>query len=82
VLAFDETSGAWAIEEHQEPTEILPNNMIYEKLAPFEYLEFVAGLWELPSAPAEGRARELIDRLGLGRDGVVVGARCGSSGPG
>ena len=40
--------------------------MIYEKLTPFEYLEFVAGLWEMPTAVAEERARALIDCLGLG----------------
>lgn len=40
--------------------------MIYEKLTPFEYLEFVAGLWEMPAAVAEERARALIDCLGLG----------------
>ena len=40
--------------------------MIYEKLTPFEYLEFVAGLWGLPSGEAEGKARHLIDWLGLG----------------
>ena len=40
--------------------------MIYEKLSPFEYLEFVAGLWSIDAATAEARARELIDWLGLG----------------
>ena len=40
--------------------------MIYEKLTPFEYLEFVAGLWSLDAAAAEARARELFDWLGLG----------------
>jgi ABC-2 type transport system ATP-binding protein len=39
--------------------------MIYDKLTPFEYLEFVAGLWGADSALAETRARELIDWLGL-----------------
>ncbi len=39
--------------------------MIYEKLTPFEYLEFVAGLWNMDAAAAEARARELIDWLGL-----------------
>ncbi len=39
--------------------------MIYEKLTPFEYLEFVAGLWSLDAAVAEARARELFDWLGL-----------------
>jgi ABC-2 type transport system ATP-binding protein len=40
--------------------------MIYDKLTPFEYLEFVAGLWGIPAETAEARARELIDWLGLG----------------
>ncbi len=39
--------------------------MIYEKLTPFEYLEFVAGLWSIEAATAEARARHLIDWLGL-----------------
>jgi len=40
--------------------------MIYDKLTPFEYLEFVAGLWGLQAAVAQARARDLIDWLGLG----------------
>ncbi len=40
--------------------------MIYDKLTPFEYLEFVAGLWSIDAATAEARARHLIDWLGLG----------------
>jgi ABC-2 type transport system ATP-binding protein len=39
--------------------------MIYDKLTPYEYLEFVAGLWSLDTDVAEGRARELIGWLGL-----------------
>jgi ABC-2 type transport system ATP-binding protein len=39
--------------------------MIYDKLTPFKYLEFVAGLWGVDAALAEVRARELIDWLGL-----------------
>jgi ABC-2 type transport system ATP-binding protein len=39
--------------------------MIYDKLTPYEYLEFVAGLWGVEPALAEARARELIDWLGL-----------------
>jgi ABC-2 type transport system ATP-binding protein len=39
--------------------------MIYDKLTPFEYLEFVAGLWGIEPALAEARANELIDWLGL-----------------
>jgi ABC-2 type transport system ATP-binding protein len=39
--------------------------MIYDKLTPFEYLEFVAGLWGIDAAAAEGCARDLLFRLGL-----------------
>ena len=39
--------------------------MIYDKLTPFEYLEFVAGLWGIDAATAHGRAEHLIDWLGL-----------------
>ena len=40
--------------------------MIYDKLTPYEYLEFVAGLWRIAPREAERRARELIDWLALG----------------
>jgi ABC-2 type transport system ATP-binding protein len=40
--------------------------MVYDRLTPFEYLEFVAGLWEIDAARAEARSRELIGWLGLG----------------
>ncbi|MEO8668952.1 MAG: ABC transporter ATP-binding protein [Bauldia sp.] len=40
--------------------------MIYDKLTPLEYLEFVAGLWSVEPAAAEQRSRSLIDWLGLG----------------
>jgi ABC-2 type transport system ATP-binding protein len=39
--------------------------MIYDKLTPLEYLEFVAGLWGIDAAVAEARARDLIGWLGL-----------------
>jgi len=39
--------------------------MIYDKLTPFEYLEFVAGLWSVEPALAEARARELLRWLDL-----------------
>lgn len=39
--------------------------MLYGKLKPFEYLEFVAGLWGVRAEEAEPRARELLDWLGL-----------------
>jgi ABC-2 type transport system ATP-binding protein len=39
--------------------------MIYDRLTPFEYLEFVAGLWRIDTAAAERSANELLDWLGL-----------------
>jgi ABC-2 type transport system ATP-binding protein len=39
--------------------------MIYDKLTPFEYLEFVARLWSIDAATAEARSRTLIDWLEL-----------------
>jgi ABC-2 type transport system ATP-binding protein len=39
--------------------------MIYDKLTPFEYLEFVAGLWGIDAGAAEASARDLLDWLGL-----------------
>jgi ABC-2 type transport system ATP-binding protein len=39
--------------------------MIYDKLTPLEYLEFVAGLWSIEPTLAQGRAHELIGWLGL-----------------
>jgi ABC-2 type transport system ATP-binding protein len=39
--------------------------MIYDKLTPLEYLEFVAGLWGIDSRRAEAAAHELLASLGL-----------------
>jgi ABC-2 type transport system ATP-binding protein len=39
--------------------------MLYERLSALEYLEFVAGLWNLPAATAAPRAEELLRWLGL-----------------
>src|SRR5690349_19559737 len=39
--------------------------MIYDKLTPSEYLEFVAGLWGIATARAQGAARQLLISLGL-----------------
>ncbi len=39
--------------------------MIYDKLTPLEYLEFVAGLWNVETAVADARARDLLQWLGL-----------------
>ena len=40
--------------------------MIYDKLTPIEYLEFVAGLWQVAPRLAKANAETLIDWLGLG----------------
>jgi ABC-2 type transport system ATP-binding protein len=39
--------------------------MIYDKLTPIEYLEFIAGLWNVETSLAEARARDLLGWLGL-----------------
>jgi len=47
-------------------TAWLPDEpLIYERLTPWEYLEFVAGLWDMPAARAEARAESLLRRLNL-----------------
>ena len=39
--------------------------MLYGKLRPLEYLEFVAGLWNIPAQKAEPKAIDLLKQLGL-----------------
>ncbi|GLQ08705.1 ABC transporter ATP-binding protein [Devosia yakushimensis] len=39
--------------------------MVYDRLTPLEYLEFVAGLWQIDASAAQRRAHELIGWLGL-----------------
>jgi ABC-2 type transport system ATP-binding protein len=39
--------------------------MIYDKLTPLEYLQFVGGLWSVPSKLAATRAHDLVGWLGL-----------------
>ena len=44
----------------------LPDDpMLYNKLKPFEYLEFVAGLWGMPPDAAQKKAVELLEWLDL-----------------
>jgi len=47
--------------------------MIYDKLTPVEYLEFVSGLWNVETGVAESRARELLRWLDLEK---VAQERC------
>lgn len=39
--------------------------MIYDKLSPLEYLEFVAGLWNIEPRAAKAKAEDLLETLGL-----------------
>ena len=39
--------------------------MLYDKLTPLEYLEFIAGLWAVEGEAAKARAEELLRLLGL-----------------
>jgi len=39
--------------------------LLYDRLTPLEYLEFVAGLWRLEPGVARARAEELLETLGL-----------------
>jgi ABC-2 type transport system ATP-binding protein len=47
--------------------------MLYDKLDPLEYLEFVAGLWGVPASVAAPRAEELLRWLDLWEQ---RGSRC------
>jgi ABC-2 type transport system ATP-binding protein len=42
--------------------------MLYDRLTPMEYLEFVAGLWNVPPEVAQPRAEDLLKTLGLWDD--------------
>ncbi|WP_235523871.1 MULTISPECIES: ABC transporter ATP-binding protein [unclassified Caulobacter] len=39
--------------------------MVYDRLTPLEYLEFVAGLWNVEPKAAKARAEDLLAKLGL-----------------
>lgn len=39
--------------------------MVYDRLTPLEYLEFVAGLWQIDARAAEAKSHELLGWLGL-----------------
>jgi ABC-2 type transport system ATP-binding protein len=47
-------------------TAWLPDEpLLYDRLSPMEYLEFVAGLWSVEPALAKSRAESLLETLGL-----------------
>ncbi len=50
----------------KQVTAWLPDEpLLYDRLTPLEYLEFVAGLWQVPAAVARLRAEALLTELGL-----------------
>jgi len=53
-------------EDAKRVLAFLPDDpLLYAKLRPMEYLEFVAGLWGLDPAAARDRAQRLLEWLGL-----------------
>ena len=50
----------------KQVTAWLPDEpLLYDRLTPLEYLEFVAGLWRVPAQLARARAEALLLELGL-----------------
>ena len=50
----------------KQVTAWLPDEpLLYDRLTPLEYLEFVAGLWRVPADLARARAEALLVKLGL-----------------
>ena len=65
--------GIFGIDALQEPVAakqimawVSDEPMIYDKLTPLEYLEFVAGLWGIDPKASQASAHELLLSLGLG----------------
>ena len=65
--------GIFGIDALQEPVAakqimawVSDEPMIYDKLTPLEYLEFVAGLWGIDPKASQASAHELLVSLGLG----------------
>jgi ABC-2 type transport system ATP-binding protein len=47
-------------------TAWLPDEpLLYDRLSPMEYLQFIAGLWRIPAPLARARAEQLLETLGL-----------------
>ncbi|MCC6780060.1 MAG: heme ABC exporter ATP-binding protein CcmA [Hyphomicrobiales bacterium] len=65
IRVFGRDARADAVAAKQVMAWISDEPMIYDKLTPFEYLEFVAGLWGIAPTAAEDRAAELLRQLGL-----------------
>ncbi len=62
------------IEAKRRVAWVSDDPMVYDRLTPLEYLEFVAGLWAIPPDVAEMRAHDLLDWLSLSEN---ANKRCG-----
>ena len=50
----------------KRPLAYIPDDpLLYARLRPLEYLEFIAALWTIPAAVGQPRAEELLRTLGL-----------------
>jgi ABC-2 type transport system ATP-binding protein len=65
IVVFGQDALADPIAAKQIMAWLSDEPMIYDRLTPLEYLEFVAGLWGIDAAAAEARARGLLGWLGL-----------------
>jgi len=54
-----------AIEAKRITAWVPDEPMIYDRLTPLEYLEFVAGLWSVPADTAKASANEILEMLEL-----------------
>ena len=54
-----------AVEAKRVTAWVSDEPMIYDKLTPIEYLDFVAGLWSIEPVTARSRASDLVAWLGL-----------------
>jgi len=66
----------FGIDTKQHPVEakaitawVSDEPMIYDRLTPFEYLDFVAGLWDIPAQQARIKSEELLEWLQLAPHG-------------
>ncbi len=65
ISVFGTDALADPLEAKRKVSWVSDEPMIYDKLTPLEYLEFVSGLWGVDSELAEKRSLELVDWLGL-----------------
>lgn len=54
-----------AVEVKRRVAYLPDEPLLYDRLKPYEYLEFVSGLWGVPPNEARGRAERLLSMLGL-----------------